>query len=36
VAEAARPVDDLDAEAVEALRRDDLVRVAGGVVALPD
>jgi A/G-specific adenine glycosylase len=36
VAEAARPVDDLDAEAVEALRRDDLVRVAAGVVALPD
>ena len=36
VAEAARPVDDLDAEAVEALRRDDLVRVAARVVALPD
>jgi A/G-specific adenine glycosylase len=36
VAEAARPVDELDAEAVEALRRDDLVRVAAGVAALPD
>jgi A/G-specific adenine glycosylase len=36
VAERARPLRDLDAEAVEALRRDALVRVAEGVVALPD
>jgi A/G-specific adenine glycosylase len=36
VAERARPVADLDADAVEALRRDALVRVARGRVSLPD
>jgi A/G-specific adenine glycosylase len=36
VAEGARPVRELDDEAVEALRRDELVRVAGGFVSLPD
>jgi A/G-specific adenine glycosylase len=35
VADGARPLAELDAEAVEALRRDSLVRVANGVVALP-
>jgi A/G-specific adenine glycosylase len=35
VVERARPLAELDEEAVEALRRDALVRVAGGVVALP-
>jgi A/G-specific adenine glycosylase len=35
VADGARPLADLDADAVEALRRDALVRVANGVVALP-
>jgi len=36
VAENSRPVAELDGEAVEALRRDELVRVAGGLVSLPD
>jgi A/G-specific adenine glycosylase len=36
VAESARPLVELDDEAVEALRRDELVRVAGGLVSLPD
>ena len=36
VAENARPLVELDAEAVEALRHDELVRVAGGLVSLPD
>jgi A/G-specific adenine glycosylase len=36
VAERARPLADLDPDAVEALRRDDLVRVESGVVALPE
>jgi len=36
VADSARPLDELDVEAVEALRRDGLVGVADGVVALPD
>jgi A/G-specific adenine glycosylase len=36
VAQNARPLLELDAEAVEALRRDALVRVAGGLVSLPD
>jgi A/G-specific adenine glycosylase len=36
VAGSARPLGELDAEAVEALRRDELVRVAGGLVSLPD
>jgi A/G-specific adenine glycosylase len=31
-----RPLEELDAEAVESLERDALVRVAGGVVSLPD
>jgi A/G-specific adenine glycosylase len=35
VAEAPRPVDELDAEAVAALHRDGLVSVAAGLVALP-
>jgi len=35
VAETARPLEQLDAEAVEALWRDELVRVADGVVSLP-
>ncbi len=35
VAERARPLGDLDEEAVQALRRDGLVAVADGVVALP-
>jgi A/G-specific adenine glycosylase len=36
VAEHARPLDELDEEAVAALRRDSLVVVADGVVALPE
>jgi A/G-specific adenine glycosylase len=36
VAESARPLVELDDEAVEALQRDELVRVAGGLVSLPD
>jgi A/G-specific adenine glycosylase len=36
VAEASRPVDDLDAEAVSSLQRDGLVAVADGLAALPD
>jgi A/G-specific adenine glycosylase len=36
LAAGARPLAELDSEAVEALRRDALVRVADGVVALPD
>jgi A/G-specific adenine glycosylase len=36
VAETARPLVELDDEAVEALRRDELVRVVGGLVRLPD
>jgi A/G-specific adenine glycosylase len=36
VAEAERPLADLDPEAVESLRRDGLVTVAGGLAALPD
>ena len=36
VADAARRVEELDVEAVESLRRDSLVRVSDGVVALPD
>jgi A/G-specific adenine glycosylase len=36
VAENARPLADLDGEAVEALRCDALICVAGGVVSLPD
>jgi A/G-specific adenine glycosylase len=36
VAETARPLADLDAEAVDSLHRDELVRVADGLVALPD
>jgi A/G-specific adenine glycosylase len=35
VAEAPRPLDQLDAEAVTALHRDGLVSVADGLVALP-
>ena len=35
IAGAARPTEELDAEAVEALRADGLVEVAGGVVRLP-
>ena len=35
VAEGARPLDELDAHAVESLERDDLVRVSGGLVGLP-
>lgn len=35
VAEAARPVAELDAEAVAALEKDGLVRIEGGLVALP-
>jgi A/G-specific adenine glycosylase len=36
VAEHARPLDELDAAAVAALRRDALVVVADGLVALPE
>jgi A/G-specific adenine glycosylase len=36
VAENARPLVELDREAVQALLRDQLVRVAGGLVSLPD
>jgi hypothetical protein len=36
VAENARPLVELDREAVQALLRDELVRVAGGLVSLPD
>jgi A/G-specific adenine glycosylase len=36
VAEAARPLTNLDREAVESLRRDGLVIVAGGLAALPN
>jgi A/G-specific adenine glycosylase len=36
VADTPRPLSELDADAVESLRRDALVRVAAGVVALPD
>ncbi len=36
VASAARSLDELDGEAVESLRRDSLVRVHDGMVALPD
>jgi A/G-specific adenine glycosylase len=36
VAQNARPLEELDLEAVEALHRDELVQVAGGVVSLPD
>jgi A/G-specific adenine glycosylase len=36
VAETAHPLEELDAEAVEALHRDELVRVAGGIVTLPE
>lgn len=35
VAAAARPLEELDAQAVESLERDDLVRVSDGLVALP-
>jgi carbamate kinase len=35
VADAARPLDELDAEAVDALARDGLVLVAAGTVSLP-
>ena len=35
VADAPRPADELDAEAVEALARDGLVLVAAGTVSLP-
>jgi A/G-specific adenine glycosylase len=36
VAENVRPLVELDTEAVEALRRDELVRVVAGIVSLPD
>jgi A/G-specific adenine glycosylase len=36
VATAARPLAELDVEAVDSLRRDSLVQVADGLVALPD
>ena len=36
VADSERPLRELDTEAVEALRRDELVCVTDGVVSLPD
>jgi A/G-specific adenine glycosylase len=36
VAESARPLAELDSEAVESLKRDGLVKVAAGLAALPD
>jgi len=36
VADTARPLAELDAQAVDSLRRDGLVEVAGGSVALPE